>query len=307
MEDLDLIDIGPVELGVEVARKHGVDLLVGQFARTLDDTLTNPCFFIGHCTSVGVDLEDNTDSEPIFAWEQRANFRSDLWWEHRATPVIQIDCGASLTSFAVYKRVCFNEVSDISNVDTDLDLSIDFSLDVDGIIKLVGSIGVNREGLFITEVAPSSDGSLVFLLQRPFVEANAACDGIREVVGCEVVVSKKGIGLDLQLAHLTKLLDEGAEGVKRSNWPSLDACNEDSVGILLVLLYKVPRSLLCWNGNKWDSFAIKQKHTVSDEVKNAWLVSDRSKNRVQEKTQARVVQTPMQTRGMQTAFSRTKR
>ncbi len=95
-----MIDIGPVELGVEVARKHGIDLLVGQFARTLDDTLTNPCFFIGNCTSVRIDLEDNTDSEPIFAWEQRANFRSDLWREHRATPVIQIDRGATLFGFA---------------------------------------------------------------------------------------------------------------------------------------------------------------------------------------------------------------
>ena len=88
MEDLDLIDIGSVEFGVKVARKYGIDLLVGQFARTLNDTLTDPCFFVGHCARVRVDLEDNTDSEPIFAWEQRADFRGNLGWKHRATSVI---------------------------------------------------------------------------------------------------------------------------------------------------------------------------------------------------------------------------
>jgi hypothetical protein len=67
MENLNLVDIGPIKLGVKVARKDGVDLLVGQFARALDDTLANPCLFIGDCTSVCVDFENDADGEAIFA------------------------------------------------------------------------------------------------------------------------------------------------------------------------------------------------------------------------------------------------
>lgn len=67
MENLNLIDIGPIKLGVKVARKYGIDLLVSQFARALDDTLANPRLFIRDCTSVRVDFENDADGESILA------------------------------------------------------------------------------------------------------------------------------------------------------------------------------------------------------------------------------------------------
>jgi hypothetical protein len=70
MENLYLLEIGSIKLGIKAARKYGINLLVGQFARTLDDTLPNPCLFIRDCASVRMDFEDNTDCESIFARKQ---------------------------------------------------------------------------------------------------------------------------------------------------------------------------------------------------------------------------------------------
>jgi hypothetical protein len=70
MENLNFLDIGSIKLSVKVTREHSIDLLVGQFTRTLDDTLSNPSLFIRDCPSMGVDLEDDADSESIFAWKQ---------------------------------------------------------------------------------------------------------------------------------------------------------------------------------------------------------------------------------------------
>jgi len=67
MKNLDVFNFSSIEPRVEVARENGVDFSVGQFANTLDDTLSNPGIFIRDCTSVSVDFEDNTDSKSIFA------------------------------------------------------------------------------------------------------------------------------------------------------------------------------------------------------------------------------------------------
>jgi hypothetical protein len=70
MEDLNLVDVGSIKLGVKMTRENGIDLLVCQFARTLDDALANPCIFIGDGASVSIDFEDNTDGESVFARKQ---------------------------------------------------------------------------------------------------------------------------------------------------------------------------------------------------------------------------------------------
>jgi hypothetical protein len=67
MENLNFFDIGSIKLGVKVAREHSINLLVGQFARTLDDTLPNPCLVVRNSTSMSVDLENHTDCESILA------------------------------------------------------------------------------------------------------------------------------------------------------------------------------------------------------------------------------------------------
>ena len=54
--------------------------------------------------------------------------------------------------------------------------------------------------------------------------------------------------------------------MERCNGPTLDACNEDSVGVVLVLLHKISRSLLGGNGDKWYSLICWL------EPDNLWLV-----------------------------------
>ena len=41
--------------------------------------------------------------------------------------------------------------------------------------------------------------------------------------------------------------------MKRGNWPSFDASDEDPIGVVLMTFDKISRRLLCWNGNKRDS------------------------------------------------------
>lgn len=73
MEDLNLLDIRSIKLRVEVAREHGIDLLVGQLSSALDDTLSDPSVLVGDHASVGVDFEDNTDGKTVLTWHQRAD------------------------------------------------------------------------------------------------------------------------------------------------------------------------------------------------------------------------------------------
>ena len=45
--------------------------------------------------------------------------------------------------------------------------------------------------------------------------------------------------------------------MKGGDWPSLDARNEDSVSVVLMLLNKVTGSLFGRNGNQWNTLAAK--------------------------------------------------
>ena len=65
-----MLDIGSIELRVKVTRKHSIDFLVCQFARTLDDALANPGFFIRDSASVWVNFENDADCESVLARKQ---------------------------------------------------------------------------------------------------------------------------------------------------------------------------------------------------------------------------------------------
>jgi hypothetical protein len=131
----------------------------------------------------------------------------------------------TLFGFTINKGVGLDKVSNVRDVNTDLDLSVGFSLDMNGIIKLVCTIWVDRESFLISEITSGAD---VFLFEGPIVKSNTACDSIRELIGSEVVVSQKRICLDLQFTHLSELFNEGTERMKGCDWPSLDASNEDA-------------------------------------------------------------------------------
>jgi hypothetical protein len=134
-------------------------------------------------------------------------------------------------------------MSHIGNVDADLDATIIQALEVNGIVELLAAIGIDSEGLLVTEVTPVSQCGFTVVSDRPILEPNVLDNSIGELVWAKVVIAKKSIGLDFRIAHLTQLLDEGAERMERSDRPPFDASDEDAVRIILVFLYEIARSL----------------------------------------------------------------
>ena len=69
----------------------------------------------------------------------------------------------------------------------------------------------------------------------------------------EAAVLEQRICLGLDVANLSELLDEAAEGVERRDGPSLDARDEQRVDVLVGRVEESLRSLVGWDGHERDA------------------------------------------------------
>lgn len=68
--------------------------------------------------------------------------------------------------------------------------------------------------------------------------------GGRRTFSREVAILEQRTRLRLDISNGSKLFDESSERVERGDWPSLDARDEETVGVLVGSVDKVSRSLL---------------------------------------------------------------
>ncbi|KAI6772177.1 hypothetical protein HG530_003135 [Fusarium avenaceum] len=225
-------------------------VLTGTAEFLYSEGTANPSVSFRDRSGVGVHAEDDRHSKSILFGSQRANLGGQLRRQQCAEAVLELNGSTSLLSLTIHKGVGLDKVSNVSNVNTDLNLAIGTRLDMDGIAELSASVVVNCEGGFIAVITTLSNGSLILLLKRPVLKTDATKDGIRKLIRSKVVVAEESIGLNLKITHTSKLLNKGSEGVERSDGPALYAGHKDSIRIVLVLLDKVAGGLLSGDSNK---------------------------------------------------------
>ncbi|KAI6766628.1 hypothetical protein HG531_011850 [Fusarium graminearum] len=113
---------------------------------------------------------------------QRADFGGQLGRQQSAEAVLELNGCASLLRLTIHKGVGLDKVSNVRNMDTNLNLAIRAGLGVDCIAKLGAPVEVNCESLLFTVVAALGYSSLVLLLERPILETDAAENSIRELI-----------------------------------------------------------------------------------------------------------------------------
>lgn len=231
-------------------REGGVDLLEAELASGLHNTLADPSIALSNRAIVRVYLENDTDGQALVTKGERADLLRQLGGQKSAGPVDQVHSSATLLGLAVYERVGLDEVRHVGHVDANLNLAVRPGLDMNRVAKLGGAVQVEGEGLLVPVVPPLSDGSLILFGDGPVLETNAAQHGVGELIGREIVVAKKRVRLDLQVAHLAQLLNKGTEGMQGGDGPALDASHKDAVRVVLVLLDEVPRGLLGRDGDE---------------------------------------------------------
>src|SRR5215472_8265485 len=108
-------------------------------------------------------------------------------------------------------------MSDISNVDTKFDNTITKVLEMNSIVELFRSIGVDSKGLVVSEIAAILESFLAIVGDRPIIKSNVFQNCIREIVGTKVVITKECVGLHFDVTHFPKRFDESTKGMKRCN------------------------------------------------------------------------------------------
>ena len=108
-----------------------------------------------------------------------------------------------LLRFTVNERVCFDEVSYVSDVNAQLSLAILEALDMNCIVELLSAIWIDGECLLASEIAARRKEVVSFARKRPLVKSDVFEDSFGELFGGEVVVSQQRVSLDPEIAHLT--------------------------------------------------------------------------------------------------------
>lgn len=135
-------------------------------------------------------------------------------------------------------------------MDANLHLAPSELLDVDRVIKFLSSIRVDGESGFLTEISSRGKSFFTLIADRPLLKTDILDNSIREIIGTKVIIPQQGISFNFEITHFTQKLHQRTKGMKGSDWPSFNACNKNTICVVLMPFNKIARSLLSRNGNE---------------------------------------------------------
>ena len=143
----------------------------------------------------------------------------------------EIHAGRTLASVTVKRGIGLDEVRDIGDMNADIVRTILVDLDGQGIIEVLGCIGVDCEGTLSAEVLASLElvvgdaandsatttRSHITLDTPPRHGRQTLKDILAKLLSREVAILQKRARLDFNVTNGTELFDESAEGMKRAD------------------------------------------------------------------------------------------
>jgi len=158
-------------VGIRLALNKCIDLFVVKTTGALDDTLADPDILI-HNTSGRIGLENDADSETVLSGNEGTKLSGNTGRQHVHDTIDQINSGTTLLSFAIHQGVALDKVSNVSNVNTNLDHAISKLLDMERILEGLAVGGIYCEDGLFTEVT-SGIKSITLAGDSPVLPANA--------------------------------------------------------------------------------------------------------------------------------------
>lgn len=175
--------------------------------------------------------EDDGEGKALLAGEKTAELLAQSRRQHRDRALDEVDAGSALASIAVESGVGLDEVGHIGDVDTDVVRAVVVDLDGQGIVEILGGVGVDGEDALAAEILANLElslGDTAYMgsvdtknntthYLRPGDRREALQDILSKVLGGEVAVLQQSTGLDFDVANRSELLDQGTEGMERAD------------------------------------------------------------------------------------------
>ena len=151
-------------------------------------------------------------------------------------------------------------MSDVGNVDSDLESTVVVLDDVKSVVEISSSLRVDREHRLVSII--SSNVLIEFSCSRYISENSIATndrrtlgdlersgretshDALGEIFGGEVAILEQRRGFRFDISNLSEAGVERSEGVQRRDGPPLDTGDEEGAVVLGGVLNKVVRSLI---------------------------------------------------------------
>ena len=96
--------------------------------------------------------ENDRERQALFTRQQTAKLFAERGRQHGHSALHKIDTSRALASITVKGSVRLDEVGDIRNVDSDIVSAILVNLDGDGVIEILGGLGIDSEGSLGTQI-----------------------------------------------------------------------------------------------------------------------------------------------------------
>ena len=153
---------------------NGLRVVVGEALLGVDDGLPN---LVVLDRAARRDLHDARVGELVLVRPERADAVRELFGEHRDDAVHEVRARPALVGLGVEEGALLDVVAHVRDVDPELDVAAREPLDVDGVVEVLGVVGVDREDCLVAEVEPAlnlgrgdGDGDVVGLLFDLFRE-----------------------------------------------------------------------------------------------------------------------------------------